>query len=189
MTIQRAVVSGTMLDQVVTRSMFTCDVVESGGDTAELLWDAYLASMYDEWMNLVPEITQTTGYELQEYDAGQWVPFYSVPWPNGGTLSGSSIVNAVSLVLIGKAAGLRHMGRKFISGLAGLVLDGNSLGEDYLSTAAAALVAYITPFTGIGGGTITPGVVDKLGVFHPFVGGLVSSILGSMRRRKPGIGM
>jgi hypothetical protein len=54
---------------------------------------------------------------------------------------------------------------------------------------ASLLAAYLTPFEGIGGGTITPGVLDKNESFRPFVSGLVSSVLGTMRRRKPGVGI
>jgi hypothetical protein len=54
---------------------------------------------------------------------------------------------------------------------------------------AAGLLAYLTPFTGIGGGVITPGILDKNNAFRPFVGGYLSSFVGSVRRRKPGNGM
>lgn len=189
MTIQRAVVKGTIASVVQTRSMFTCEVVESGGDTYDILWDAYLQDLYSHIDNLISTVCAVTDYELQNYSAGHWVPFLVVDFPKAGTISGEQIANAVALVLIGKAAGLRHMGRKFISALAESGVSGNTIISALLPEAVLALTSYVTPFTGIGGGTLTPGVVDKVGTFHAFVGGVVSSILGSIRRRKPGLGI
>jgi hypothetical protein len=189
MTVQRAIVKGRALDLVNTRSMFTCDVVESGGDTYDILWGAYLQSMYDSFEYIWSASWSTETAELQTWTLGHWVTFDELDFVNAGADLADSIPNAVSLVLIGKAAGLRKMGRKFIGGLSENVVTGNALTVGALVYAANALVAYITPFTGIGGGTITPGIVDKYGTFQPFVGGIVSSILGSMRKRKPGVGI
>ena len=189
MTHQRAVVSGLLLGQVATRHMFTADVVESGGDTSAVLWDAYLDSFYGPLQTIMSTIWAAQSYELQNRSGTSWIPFDTVTVTWAGTAAGDYLPNAVALVLLGKAAGLRHVGRKFISGLPEVNSTGNALAAAALSYATSALVAYITPFTGIGGGTITPGVLDNAGVFHAFVGGVVSSLLGSMRRRKPGIGI
>ena len=100
-----------------------------------------------------------------------------------------ALPNVVSAVLIGKAAGIRHMGRKFFGPVAEAAVAANSLIAGYMVIAASVLLAYLTPFTGLGGGVITPGILDKTETFRPFVGGMVSSLLGSMRRRKPGNGI
>lgn len=189
MAIQRAVVKGSMANLVQTRSMFTCEVIESGGDTYALLWDAYLQSFYDSIEPLMSTFTTTATAELQEWTAPSWVTFDELAFVNAGSDVLQAVANAVSIVLLGKSAGLRHVGRKFISGLTENVVEVNTIAGGLLATAALGLLAYITPFTGIGGGTITPGILDKLGTFRPFVGGTVSSFLGSMRRRKPGIGI
>jgi hypothetical protein len=169
--------------------MFTCDVVAMGGDTDQLLWDTYLDSFYVPLLTIMSTIWAAQSYELQNRSGSSWIPFDTVTVTWAGAAAGDYLPNAVALVLLGKAAGLRHVGRKFISGLPEVNSTGNALAAAALSYATSALVAYITPFTGIGGGTITPGVVDKIGTFHPFVGGVVSSLLGSMRRRKPGVGI
>jgi hypothetical protein len=91
--------------------------------------------------------------------------------------------------LIGKGSGLRHMGRKFFGPIPITSAHGNDLAPAVIIALSTVLANYVTPFTGIGGGTITPGILDKAGTFRPFVGGLLSSLLGSMRRRKPGIGI
>lgn len=188
MTTQRAIVKGSIASIVEIRNMFTCNVVESGGDDYELLWTTYLDSIYNEVKGLLSDVVHFYSVELQNYALGSWVPFLEVTVDYTGTVTGTQLLNAASLVLIGKGAGLGHVGRKFFGAIAETSAAGNSLSGDYLADAAAALIAYITPFEGIGGGTIAPGVVDSSGVFHQFVGGSVSTLLGTMRRRKPGIG-
>jgi hypothetical protein len=188
-TIQRAVVKGILGDLVQTRNLFTADVVESGGDTFAILWDAYLQSIYDEVEPILSITATTISAELQNYTAGDWITFDELEFVNSGSSTAQALANAVAFVLIGKAPGKRKMGRKFFSGLTEDTGQVNTLADSVLSAAALTLLAYITPFTGIGGGTITPGILDKDGSFKAFVGGVVSSYLGSMRRRKPGIGI
>lgn len=189
MTIERAVVSGIIASVVQTRNMFTCDVVPSGGDTDQILWDAYLSSVYTPLTNITADIWHTTSYELQNLSGGHWVPFDQVSFVKTGADANQQGPNAVAVVLIAKALGLRHIGRKFFSPITENQMYGNTITTAALAYAASVLLAYITPFTGLGGGTITPGVTDAGGTFHAFVGGVVSSLLGSMRRRKPGLGI
>lgn len=189
MAIERAVVSGYLAGVVATRNMLTCDVVPSGGDTQQLLWDVYLQDIYNTIYSILAPLATVDSYELQSYSGGQWIPYDLVAFPKTGGATGDNLPNAVAAVLLGKASGLRHMGRKFFSGVAESYTLGNTLTTAGMAVAASALLAYITPFTGIGGGTIEPGTVNSAGVFSPFVGGLVSSLLGSMRRRKPGVGI
>lgn len=189
MATERAVAIGTLGSVVQLRSMFTCDVIPSGGDTAQVLWAAYMDSMMGALTNLTSELVLYSEYELQMRVGVSWVPYDLVAATYTGATMTVHLPNAVSVVLMGKANGLRHVGRKFISGLATYLTDDNGLSAIGITRAADALLAYITPFTGLGGGIITPGVVTSAGVFHPFVGGVVSSILGSMRRRKPGVGI
>jgi hypothetical protein len=189
MTVQRAVVYGEIANLVQTRSMFTADVVEAGGDDFALLWETYLLNVYDSLPTLCNSVYSITTYELQNYTAGQWVPFDIEDLAISGGQGNDPLPNAVSAVFIGKGDGLRKIGKKFISALDELVVDGNNIVGDGIAAAAAFLVAYLGDVEGIGGGTLTPGIVDKNGDFKPFVGGFVSSLLGSCRRRKPGVGI
>src|SRR5512135_797566 len=189
MATERAVVYGSLYSVVQIRHMFTCDVLPSGGDTQQVLWSAYILSVLNPVVGLLTTGTHFYSYELQSYSAGHWVPYDTVNISKTGVDSSDPLPNAVATVLLGKASGLRHVGRKFLGGLAENNVTGNTLTAAALIVAATTLAAYITPFTGIGGGTITPGVIDNAGTFHPFVGGVVSSLLGSMRRRKPGVGI
>lgn len=188
MAIERAVVKGTILGVVQSRAIFTADVVPSGGDTNTLLWTTYVQSIYTPARNVWGGGVVTQTMELYTLTGGSYVTYDEVSFPNTGGGTADHLPNAVAWVLLGKAAGLRHVGRKFFGPPDEDHCGSNTLVTAVAANVAAALLAYITPFTGLGGGVITPGVVDKNGTFHPFVGGVVSSLLGSMRRRKPGNG-
>lgn len=189
MTVMRAVVKGTLHNEVQVRNMFICDVVPSGGDTTEVLWTAYLDSIYDEVLQILSTGLTFQTYELQAPLGSSWETTQEVTYAKAGFSQGEVLPNAVALVLLAKASGIRHVGRKFFSGITEVTGVYNTITAGAMVTAAAALLAYITPFTGLGGGTITPGIRTAAGGFHPFVGGYVSTLLGSMRRRKPGLGI
>lgn len=189
MAIQRLVLKGTISSTVQIRNMFTADVVETGGDVATSLWSAYILSVLDPMTDLLWSGVHFYGYDLMDYTGGHWIPFAEVIISQSGAVTGQQLANQLAAVLIGKAEGLRHVGRKFLGALSEDNITGNTLDSVAVAAAAATLAAWLTPLVGIGGGTLTPGVVDKDGEFHRFVGGFVSSLIGSMRRRKPGVGL
>lgn len=189
MAIQRAVLKGTIADTVEIRNMFTCEVLSDGGDTHEVLWAAYMSSLMDAIPPLATTIVHFYGYEIQEWSNPHWIPMDEISLDEDGEQSGDTLPNQSALVLIAKTAGIRGVGRKFFSGLAESQQNAGVMVVGVATALASLLAAYITPFEGIGGGTITPGVLDKTNSFRPFVGGFVSSLIGSMRRRKPGVGM
>jgi len=189
MAIQRAVVFGTIGSVVQIRSMFTAEVTESGGDDAALLWGVYLEALYSSVDVLLHNSYSTYQYELQARTAGHWVPFDVEDFAHTGANSGDPLPNAVSVVLIAVADGLRHVGRKFLGPISEISNVGNYINAGTMVNCAACLLDYISPVTGIGGGTLQPGILGSGETFHPFVGGSVSSLLGSMRRRKPGNGI
>jgi hypothetical protein len=189
MAIQRAILEGSIADLVQVRNMFTCEVIESGGDTSAILWEAYMSSILDTVTVLVSTSVHFYEYIVETYTAGDWIPSDAVALDEDGVAEAEPLPYQSALVLIGKAAGLRGIGRKFISGIGEDYGSAGVMIASYLIDAALVLAAYVTPFEGLGGGTITPGILDKSGSFRPFVSGWVSSLLGTMRRRKPGVGI
>lgn len=189
MYIMRAVVKGLIGGAVATRSIFTADVGYNEADTPALLWDVYLTQFWEAVIPFISNVWAATDYELYIPAAGHWELVDQTEFTKTGALSGEQLANAVALVLIGKAAGLRHVGRKFLSPLAETSGAGNIFAASYVADAAQALLYYISPVVGLGGGYLRPGVVTASGDFHEFVGGVVSSLLGSIRRRKPGRGI
>jgi hypothetical protein len=189
MTIERAVVKGRIANAVETRSVFTANVLENGSDDSESLWAAYLAVFLSEVVFICSGAWVIYEEELYNQQGDQWELFATQNETYQGSEGGDYLPNAVSLVLLGKATGIKHVGRKFIPAIAETFTTANVLTGAAIGYAAQALINYVTPEVGLSGGTLTPGVIDKNLFFHPFVGGIVSSILGSCRRRKPGSGI
>jgi hypothetical protein len=190
MSIERAIVKGTLLDQVAFRSMFTAEVTPVGGDTSEILWDVYLEQFWTTLQPILSGGVVIATRELQTRVGTQWQTFDEDAVDYGGTQpAAQSSPNAVAAVLIGKGEGIHAIGRKFVSGVIETHLDVNTWASAAVTVLAQALVYYIAPVTGVGSGTLVPGILNKNGVFHRFVGGYLSSFIGSMRRRKPGNGM
>lgn len=189
MATERLILKGTIANLVEIRNMFTCSVVPSGGDTSAVLWAGYWSSLEVQYEGISHFGVHFYEYEVQAFIGGSWVPQDVVALNLDGVQTGDVLPFQNAIVFIAKAAGLRAVGRKFLAGIPEANTNSGVLAGSMISAAANFLAAYITPFTGIGGGTITPGILDKTGTFRPFVGGFVSSLLGSMRRRKPGLGI
>lgn len=189
MATERVILTGQILNAVQTKNMFTADVVEVGGDTSPILWEAYIDAILVQLQELVGTFVSFSTYEIQLRVALEWMStgFFTVDFDPSSVAD--SIPNQMALVLIGKALGIHKIGRKFIGGLSLGAVDGNGLTVQALADAVVLLGLYLSPFTGLTGGTLTPGILDKNEQFHPFVGGIVSSFLGTMRRRKPGVGI
>jgi len=179
---------GTIASTVQIRGMYTCQVTPSGGDTSAVLWDAYMTSILDA-LEFLSTLVHWYEYDVQEYSGGSWVLQDVVSVNTDGTGGGDILPYQNAITFVAKAYGLRKIGRKFLPGVTESMQVAGVIGAGYAATLAAFLLAYVTPFTGIGGGVITPGIVDSSGSFHPFLNGVVSSVIGSMRRRKPGIGI
>jgi hypothetical protein len=188
MAIQRAVVKGTIADFVNIRNMFTANVVESYPGEATALWTTYLTQFYGMLYDMLHTGSVFTSFEILQLNSGQWELVTEEAFSHAGTDTTQALANQVALVFIGKALGVKHIGRKFIGGLTENTVQINGLAASFVADAAQALIYYVSPVDVELGGTLTPGVVNKNNLFYPFVGGFVSTFLGSMRRRKPGVG-
>jgi hypothetical protein len=118
---------------------------------------------------------------------GDWVDDASGAWEHAGGVSSDSLPNQSAAVIIGKVRGWRGFGRKFFAGVAEGNQSAGNLSNDFLLLLADAAVAYVADlFVGVVG--LRPGIFSKDGVFRPFFVALVDVLVGSQRRRKPGVG-
>jgi hypothetical protein len=186
---ERAILKGTILSTVQIRNLFTAQVTEGGGDLSHDLWSTYMLALINDIGDLMSATTHFYEYEVQRYTGGHWLTLEIEALDFAGSVSGDLLPYQAALVLIGKAAGLRQIGRKFIGGLTETMTAGGVLTSTLITAAAQTLTDFLAPVNGLGSGLLQPGILDKTGVFRPFVGGTVSSVLGSMRRRKPGLGI
>lgn len=108
----------------------------------------------------------------------------------GGTNAGDPLPPGVALLVTFPTNQLKTRGRKFIPGLAEVQTTGGLFSGSVLTQAAAYAAAIAAGF--IGGVSGVPsifGVVDKLGMFKTFTGGIVSTVPAYQRRRKQGVGI
>ena len=69
------------------------------------------------------------------------------------------------------------------------IIGGDDGGQPAVVAMVAAVAEYISGFQIDGSNTIYPGVVDDDGpTFQVFRDGLANTIVGTQRRRKPGVG-
>lgn len=189
MTLQKAVVHGTIADVVQFRNIYAAEVTLGNVYSYEDMWTLYLGPIYNAIRSILSNVVETQYYEILIPDAGHWVPFQQVTFVKVGAEGTDYLPNAVAAVLLALAPGFRHVGRKFFSGIAETHTTNNSLTSTGLSYAVTALAAYLAP-VGVGDGSVlNPGIIDKTGTFHQFTSGVVASLLGSQRRRKPGLGI
>jgi hypothetical protein len=133
-------------------------------------------------------------WQLQSVEIYQlttdWVLMDEIVYTKIGTESTTDILaNLVAWVVVGKVSQYRGFGRKFISGLTESQVTGNALIAGALIGMAATVTAYVSVYFGSNAGVLGPGIVDKTGAFRAFNLGLASPLLGTMRRRKPGLGI
>lgn len=188
-TLSRAVLKGSIAGAVQIRNMFTADVEEGDGDPPFTYWSEYLDVIFEDIKAYLTTSLTYTSIEAQQFLGGGWITVSEDPIVWTGTGAGDFLPNLVSVVMVAKCFGRRLMGRKFFSGLIESASNDNSLGSAAFTAFAAATVDWIAPFTSTGLSILTPGIKDKTNAFRPFTSGVVSSLLGSMRRRKPGIGI
>ncbi len=185
----RAIVKGRLFGVVATRNMFVAEieVVPPAGPG-----DWFIEYLEDVIGPLQPYITTSWTVETVEVQGlalGKWETLSEGAWNYGGNGAGDTLPNAVAIVLLGKALGLRKLGRKFFSGIVESATTANGLIAAAALAAANSALKYISPLTDTAGQVGYPGILDKTGTFQRFIAGSVSSLLGSMRRRKPGLGI
>jgi len=187
--IVRAVVKGTLFGQVQTRNMFVGNYAMSEGDTLNDLCQGYCGTIYSAIRGILGGQFTTHTLETQTYAQGHWFTFDEASFVWAGSGSGEQLLNQAAVVLVAKISGSYAHGRKFFSGISENAAEGNSLSSIAFAVAAAALVAYVSPYTSEHGGYFNPGILLSNGTFRTFTSGFVATLLGSMRRRKPGLGI
>lgn len=188
-TIQKCVAKGHVLDAVQTRSIFHGEVTYNGADTPSVLWAGYLDRLFDDILNMFVPAWGLDGYDIYELQSGEFVLIDSQSITKVGTAGGTALPNRVAGVVIGKVSGSRSFGRKFLSGMNTGALSGNSWIAGLLAQLVTFTGHWISTYNGLGFGSIVPGIYTKTGVFKPFVSGIVDGLIGSITRRKPGLGI
>jgi hypothetical protein len=103
--------------------------------------------------------------------------------------SGDQLPNQTAAVLVADTTRPKSFGKKFIAGFVELASQGSVLIASALAALADALVYYVSDIEVATGLNLVAGVPrTHSDVFLPFTTGFVDYIVGSQRRRKPGVG-
>lgn len=159
----------------------------TGLNTLESFINSYLDEVYDAIIGVTVANMVFTEYDVYKWIAPNWSYLGSITKGKTGTEPSEALPNQMAAVLIGKVLGRRGFGRKFFAGFGEGMQDAGSLAATAIASLVNCALAYVSPRV-TGGVSLTPGVVDKDHNFHAFTSGVVDTILGTMRRRKIGVG-
>jgi len=197
------IVSGTaeveLADGTIAQNVyhFLCNFVEdqSGQDVVDAV-QAYIEDVMESvgtylsdgfTINITPVNQITWDAETTEWMVerliGTCLPSYTHssaadPWPN-----------QIAAVLVGNTDRPKSRGRKFLPGFVEDAGDGGDLISAAVTAMGVALNHYIADETVDGSSVLSPGVIrDGVDKFLEFTDGVVNSVVGTQRRRKPGVG-
>lgn len=188
-TIERCILKGLIAGAVETRNMFVGEIDIVAPDTRFSVWNEYLTGIWTHIGGILSTAWQGKSIELQYQSGTTWITLEDSPITFNGGASGEYLPNLVAFVFVAKAIGNRLLGRKFFSPIAESVTSGNALIASALTDAALGASAWLLPYTTTAGSVLAPGLIGKDNNFHMFTSGHVSSLLGTIRRRKPGRGV
>lgn len=185
---------GTIAQNVFhMRAAFADDQTDAAVSTAV---QGYIESIYDEvdtylsddftinpsWLHTVVW-SPTQSKWLTDYLIDTFTPSFT------HTNTDDPFPNQIAPVLVGNSYAPKSRGRKFLIGFVETAALAGDLVTAALTDLAVAGSKYITPFTVTTGNNLVPGVPDhNSSTFWTFRDGSVKSVVGTQRRRTPGIG-
>jgi len=164
------------------------DVMDAIKDGLEALYDELDLRVMDN-VHLdnvkVNEMDWNPGEE--KWDTGRFVGEDAIVDTFAGT--GDMLPHAVAAVITAFTEDVKRRGRKFFAGFDDQVVDRSSWTGATITALVAAGVRWLADLVIAGGDHLVPGIPSNLGTWLPFISVLISSIAGSQRRRKPGLGI
>lgn len=195
--VYRGIVKGRLLDSVETRNMFTYKLTSANctDDEVALAIQQKMNELYSNLLGYLSEGFETTSCEAQKWtpasggQPGYWTTLSEIAQAAAGLTASDISSFQTAALIVCRTLTKKVLGRKFIPGIPeSLTADGEVTGS--LLTALGYFLTGMLDFIVMGvGGAAVPGVLDKSGIFRPFISGVVGSVLSTMRRRKPGYGM
>ena len=204
-SIIRGVVEMTMPSGGIAQNVFAWKVVGINPILEATTLDALQSWANDAYDNLADEIVAgltldsiTAHTVVWNETAGEWLTDAYIGWR---TLTDSFVNASVMLppqsaaVVRAITTGVKRKGRKFLPGFGEDTQDGGELEGGPFGALGAFATDWISNIEVLGADQLDPGVLGGAtvlgsgdGVFYPFLGAAIVSLLGSQRRRKTGIG-
>lgn len=187
--IEKCVVKGHLSEGQQQRNVFYGEVTWNGADTPMVIWDGYIRHIFEPIVGQFGPTWGIDGIDVYVWTPPNWVLIGSQALVLVGGNGDPAMPNTLAAVVIGKVPGHRGFGRKFLSGFRKNAISGNSIDPGLIALLVQFTIDWISVHTGIGMGQIVPGIFTKAKTFLAFASGVVDALIGSMRRRKPGIGI
>lgn len=156
-------------------------------------WLDTILQPLDEWMSDTLSINQTELNEMvwdEEEEVWEVDRFVGTLDPTATFAETNELLpyqNAA--VLVANTGRPKSRGRKSFGGLTEIAQDAGILVPSLLTNMATALNWYLSDETISAGNELISGVASTVtGLFLPFTDGIVNDVMGSQRRRKPGVG-
>jgi hypothetical protein len=181
---------GTLLNAVQTRNVFYygADTTTPGGQQADEL-GVQVEDIAADVVDIAAPAINFYQIDSSYWDGVAWQPIQEVTIDQTGGNTGSDMSSyQTSGLMRATTSVLKAVGRKFIPGIAESVTQDSQfiqgvaiylvqLLADYIATVQVQFVNWY------------PGVPSKNSAFAPFTSATFSSLLSTMRRRKPGYGI
>jgi hypothetical protein len=186
----KVVLKGLMLTQVQTRNVFYFDTTTEQPQYWESDITDYLLALWAEVTMYISPLWAGYAYEVYEWVTPSWEPRFVENITLAGTdTTGELLPTQMAAVALALTTHLKTRGRKAIAGFCTDALVDGVLVSGAISALIGFAAAYVTRVTG-STGDLVPGTWSrKTNTFHPFISGIADTIMGTMRRRKIGVGI
>ncbi len=184
---------GLTIAQNVFYARYTAAAVVDEDDVTDdmLAWVDDMFAGVQTILADVVSLSEVTVYKKVTVSPLEFEQIGNLPGARIGLSTDHALPNGVALVIRVGTVALRSIARKYIGGINEGVSDGPDWAASALAGGAAFLADWIAGPATVSGRTYEAGIVStKDGLFKTFLPtGIVSSIPGYQRRRKPGVGV
>jgi hypothetical protein len=195
----KAVLEFVLYDGTIIQNIlhFIADFTSDQTDQAVIdACETYAEGLYSEIDQYVPSATTVNDMPVQEVEwnaeEGEWLVVRLLGNASPTiTFTGASdgLPNQCSAVLVGNTQRPKSRGRKFLAPFIETAATASEWAAPVVTALGLALNSYLADETVSGDNKLSPGVPrSSVNTFLEFTNGVVDSIVGSQRRRKPGEG-
>lgn len=181
-----------MFGQIEIRNIFYLEVA-TFPTQAELLTDvpAYLSGFYTPLLGSLSTVFNLYGWDVHKWNATthKWEFAIEGSVNLTGTNGAEPLPTQMAGVMVAYTLTKRVFARKFIAGLVVGATVGNILISTTLLALTNALTFWLSDFTAPSAKVYSPVTLTKSFTFVTFSQAIVDKIMGTMRRRKAGVGI
>lgn len=148
-----------------------------------------LATYLDDGFTINPSYLHKVAFNptLSKWEVTALVDVFTPSFTHSA--AGDALPNQIAAVLTANTLRPKSKGRKFIPGLAESASQGSDLVAGMITAMGTALNHYLADETVVDTDVLSPGVPrEGVDSFLEFADGVVNSVVGTQRRRKPGVG-